>query len=335
MSRIIPYQPEEPEHNAERKPDKPSTIDLSPALMSAKELLAAEIPQRPKVLGEWLREGDYGYLFAPRGHGKSWLAMMIANAIANGTSLGEWSEGDSARRVVYFDAEMNLPDVQERGKLVGIDSDNFAWLQHEKVFPIIERQINIALREDQEAISAILADGDVLIIDNLSTSTSGIEENNGDHFDLLKGWFLELRNRRITVLVVHHAGRNGMMRGTSKREDIAHWILSLRDDSADGDQETAFLTTFAKCRNCQAASAPALRWTIKTIDRTLQVGCTPYSGMDAMPALVADGLQTARELAEALNVTPGCISKWARKLAKEDPPRIKIEGRRYIAPDGF
>jgi hypothetical protein len=31
------------------------------------------------------------------------------------------------------------------------------------------------------------------------------------------------------VIVVHHAGRNGEMRGTSRREDAAFWVIKLED----------------------------------------------------------------------------------------------------------
>ncbi len=37
-------------------------------------------------------------------------------------------------------------------------------------------------------------------------------------------WLLDLRRRKIAVVIVHHAGRSGEMRGTSKREDNVFWI---------------------------------------------------------------------------------------------------------------
>jgi len=100
---------------------------LRDATVSGPRFRDMEIPPRPNLLGQWLREGDLGYIFAPRGHGKSWLAMLIANAVAEGTCLGDWPAGEP-RRVLYFDAEMNLPDVQERAKLLGIESEMFIWL---------------------------------------------------------------------------------------------------------------------------------------------------------------------------------------------------------------
>ncbi|NJR42410.1 MAG: AAA family ATPase, partial [Akkermansiaceae bacterium] len=245
---------------------------LRDALIASGRLLELPITQRPKILGEWLREGDFGYLYAPRGHGKTWLAMMIGNAMATGQSLGSWQAGENARRVVYFDAEMNLPDVQERARLIGISSENFDWLQNERVFDLIQRGINIADVEDQNAISEILSSGDVFIIDNLSTAASGMAENDNDAFDLIKDWLLKLRGRKITVIIVHHAGRSGEMRGASRREDMAHWIISLKDDSKDGESK-AWVTTFKKCRNCQAIEAPSLRWIMDTSSEKMNLAC--------------------------------------------------------------
>jgi len=169
----------------------------------------------------------------------------------------------------------------------------------------------------------------VFTIDNLSTAASGMAENDNDAFDAIKGWLLELRGRKITVLIVHHAGRNGEMRGASRREDMAHWIISLKDDSGDGEVK-AWVTHFRKCRNCQAMEAPPLRWTMETKDESLKYTCEMHSGPEAMFALIRDGVEKASELATELGVTTGCVSKWAKKLAVDG--RIKISERKYSVP---
>jgi hypothetical protein len=301
-------------------------VSLRDTLITSKDLVSRNLPTRPKILGEWMREGDLGYVFAPRGHGKTWLTMLIANAVAECTQLGDWTTGERARRVVYFDAEMNLPDVQARAKLIGIVSSNFEWLQNELVFDRLRRGLNIAEVTDQAAISEMLDDGDLFIIDNLSTAASGMAENDNDAFDDVKGWLLELRSRKITVLIVHHAGRNGQMRGASRREDMAHWIISLKDNRGDGEA-MAWVTLFQKCRNCQAVEAPPLRWTIETQGNSLHYTCEKHSGPEAMLALIRDGVEKPSELAEELSVTTGCVSKWAKKLVALG--QIKISERKY------
>lgn len=306
---------------------------LRSALISAESLLNKEIKPRLLIIGNWFKEGDYGYIFAPRGEGKTWMAMLLAQAINKGTALGEWKGYGKPRRIVYLDAEMNLADVQERARLIGIDGTDFMWLQNEIVFDILQRPLNIANCEDQMSIEELLEDGDVLFVDNLSTATYGVEENSNDDFDVFKPWLLRLRKRRISVVVIHHAGRNGQMRGGSRREDICHWILSLKGDADDGE-ETSFVTKFVKSRNCQATDVPPLRWTISHQEGQLMWKWKKYAGPDAMLALIRAGVGSATDLAEELGVSKGCVSKWASKLLNSSPPLIKIVNRSYVALDG-
>ncbi len=305
---------------------------LRSALISAESLLKEEIKPRLLIIGNWFKEGDYGYIFAPRGVGKTWMAMFLAQAVNRGTALGEWVGSEKPRRVVYLDAEMNLADVQERARLIGIGGTDFMWLQNEQVFKILQRSLNIANRKDQKSIEELLEDGDVLFIDNLSTATFGVEENSNDDFDAFKPWFQRLRNRLISVVVIHHAGRNGQMRGGSRREDMCQWILSLKADDHDGE-DTSFVTKFVKCRNCKATDAPPLRWTMASEKGRLILKCKKYAGPDAMLALIRAGVGSATELAEELGVSKGGVSKWASTLLKSSPPLIKIVRRNYVAVD--
>ena len=96
--------------NGNKPPTEELPPDFSQALLSARNLQALEIEQRPRLLGEWMREGDLGYLFAPRGGGKPWLAMLIGNAVAEGVTVArrdrkaplgiEHKLGDAAEEVL-------------------------------------------------------------------------------------------------------------------------------------------------------------------------------------------------------------------------------------------
>ena len=335
MKRAQPYSPKQPlvESEATDPPkNNDCTIpDFSAALVSARELLEMQLPKRPALLGAWMKEGDLGYLFAPRGAGKSWMAMLIGNAISQGVSLGEWTEAAAVRPVVYFDAEMNLPDVQERAKKIGINSEGFQWLSNERLFSGQGAGLNIANRSHQTALSKLLPDGCLFIVDNLSTAQLGMEENSNDSFDVLRDWFLSLRHRRITIMIVHHAGRNGSMRGGSRREDMAHWIMALKSANEEGKQGYGFTTNFVKCRNCKANEAPALKWGMIDQGGRIDLECTAHSGPDAMLGHIRDGVGSASELAELLGVQKGTISKWAKKLQTEK--LIETKNREYHALD--
>jgi hypothetical protein len=53
-----------------------------------------------------------------------------------------------------------------------------------------------------------------------------MRENEADSWELVNNWLLDLRRRKIAVVIIHHAGRSGEMRGTSKREDNVFLICS-------------------------------------------------------------------------------------------------------------
>lgn len=334
ITKELRQRGDEKKHSKAATPPRGTTqgtqvVDFSGALLSAPALANKVLPPRLRLLGSWLREGDLGYLFAPRGHGKTWLAMLIGNAVAEGCALGSWEAGEGTRPVFYFDAEMNLPDVQDRSRKIGILSENFHWLSNEHLYMEQAISVNIANLAHQAGLSAMLPNGALFIIDNLSTGQVGMKENDNDDFDLLKDWLLSLRRRGITVMIVHHAGRNGLMRGGSRREDPAHWILSLKDASEDGARCKQFITSFSKCRNCQGREAQPLRWSLSDDSARITITCEAFSGTDALLAHIRDGVGSASELAEMLNVQCSTISKWAKKLMNAGLVRKK--GRDYEA----
>lgn len=329
VAQLAAYKSNLTPSTAPGTPPPPEPPDFARSLLTPEQLRHTQSTPRPRLLGEWLREGDLGYLFAPRGGGKTWLAMLIGNALAEGCLLGAWQAGEAPRRVFYFDAEMNVPDVRERAEKLGITSLNFRWLSNEHLYMDQGLSVNIAQPLHQTGLSSMLSDGSVLIIDNLSASQIGMRENENDDFDKLKEWLLSLRRRSVTVIIIHHAGRNGEMRGASRREDMAHWILSLKDATEDESRFKEFITRFSKCRNCQGRDAMPLRWALKDEGSQITVRCEAHGNLDALLAHIREGVVNATELAEMLGVQCGTVSKWARKLMNAGLVRKK--GREYEA----
>ncbi len=226
---------------------------------------------------------------------------------------------------------MALADSQERIAAIGITAPGFVWLHHEHLFDTTELTMNIGKAECQNAIAAQLQSGDVLILDSLSSLCRGVAENDNDTWEALLPWLLPFRRRKVTVIIVHHAGRNGEMRGASRREDAANSILRLQDDTANDDErEKAIVSTFAKARGCKPQEAAPLRWVFQVGVGKLTYTCRPHCGPDALAALTLAGVDSATECAELLGVKTVTVSKWAKRLKKED--RIRIEGRKYLPP---
>jgi hypothetical protein len=144
------------------------------------------------------------------------------------------------------------------------NNDNFHLINHAILFDRSGKVLNIADREIQNAITKWCIDIGikVLFIDNLSTAAFELRENEADSWELVNNWLLDLRRRKIAVVIVHHAGRSGEMRGTSKREDNVFWIIALDDIKKDADDKRGarFISRFSKPSRNTQEEIPAYEW---------------------------------------------------------------------------
>ena len=88
---------------------------ISSAVLTPIEIGKLNLPKRQPILGTWFLEGDLGFIYGPRGLGKTWLAMLIASAISDGKSVGPWKANDP-RKVLYVDGEMAIDASLERAE---------------------------------------------------------------------------------------------------------------------------------------------------------------------------------------------------------------------------
>jgi putative DNA primase/helicase len=215
------------------------------------DFLNLEIPAREMLLAPILPERSLAMLYAPRGLGKSWLALSIGLAVASGAPLLRWS-APRQRNVLYVDGEMPLVSLQERLKAISvpfgthIPNDGFRILAADQ----IDDGINLSGEDGQRSLEPLLKNVDLLILDNLSTLCTATSESASDAWVPIQNWLLRLRRRGIAVLLVHHAGTNGRQRGTSRREDALDTVIALgRPDDYSPEQGARFEIHFEKLRN--------------------------------------------------------------------------------------
>src|SRR5690606_22821709 len=90
---------------------------------------------------------------------------------------------------------------------------------------------NLSTLEGRLAISKYVNECDLVIVDNISTLCHQGKENEAESWIPMQEWALKLRRLGISVLFIHHAGKSGQQRGTSKREDILDTIIKLKHPS--------------------------------------------------------------------------------------------------------
>ena len=195
------------------------------------DLLTRKLPPKKEILAPWLREKDLTMIYAPRGLGKTWFALNIGYAIASGGEFLKY-KAQEPWRVLYVDGEMAAVLMQERITKIVQSSEKdlpepsfFRLITHDlEEYPIRD----LAGKLGQEDINAHIDSFDVLILDNLSCLVRSGDENEAGSWVIIQEWLLFLRKVGKTAIIIHHAGKGGQQRGTSKREDILDTVIALK-----------------------------------------------------------------------------------------------------------
>ena len=298
--------------------------DFEPSVIIAEavdDLLAAEIPPRTYVLEPIIPTQGLVMLHAHRGTGKTLIAMAIAYAVASGSRILRW-QAPHARRVLYIDGEM--PAVVLRDRFSAIKAGATADLPDPDFLRIVtpDRQSvpipDLALPDGQLEIERLIEGAELVVLDNLSALCRTGVENDAEYWVPIQSWLLSLRRRGVAVLIVHHSGKGGQQRGTSKREDLLDTVIGLkRPSDYRPDQGARFEVHVEKGRAIHgedakpfevnyAVDAGAAMWTMKSLDDTLT---------ERVADMVSEGL-SHREIAKRLSVGVGTVSRHRRR-AKE------------------
>ena len=204
---------------------------------SLDDFLALEIPAREMVLSPILPAQGLTMLYSKRGVGKTYLALGIALAVARGGSFLRWKAA-KARKVLFLDGELPATTLQQRITSIkaGIPESE-PKLPDQGYLRIItpDRQKqpmpDLATREGQMLIERQLVGAELVVLDNLSALCRSGKENEGESWLPVQEWLLRLRQRGISVLLVHHAGKSGAQRGTSRGEDMLDTVVALQHPS--------------------------------------------------------------------------------------------------------
>jgi KaiC/GvpD/RAD55 family RecA-like ATPase len=233
LSRRVLDDPDDPSdvvtliEGARRKFATEGTCDPIKVL-GGNVFLQEDIPVRETIMGPWLPEQGLVLVYSVRGIGKTFFVLNVAYAVATGGEYLSWQA--KQRRTLFIDGEMPAWTMQARLRsIVGANppKDLDDWFRI--VTPdLCGRMPDLATKEGHAKIDPLLASGDLLVLDNLSTLCRSGVENEAESWLPVQAWLLNLRRRGVTVLLVHHAGKSGTQRGTSRKEDALDTVIALR-----------------------------------------------------------------------------------------------------------
>src|SRR5262245_27372377 len=214
-----------------------------PRIYDADEFLSLSLPVREFIIDPILPKRGLAMLYGPRGLGKSHLALLLAFAAACGDkALSSW-HAPTSRRVLYIDGEMPAQPMQERLSAIGLASMKKPpqGMLRFLCADLLDGPLpDLAVPENQEWLERSWGEQpELLILDNLSALTSAARDNEADAWTPMQRWLLSLRRRGVSVLFIHHAGKGGQQRGTSRREDILDTVIALRRPADYSPQEGA------------------------------------------------------------------------------------------------
>lgn len=293
------------------------------------EFFSMKIPERPRIVGDWFRDSDLGYIFAPRGIGKTWFAHALIASLTTGKDFGPWKV-PSRVPVALLDGEMPPDAVQERLRSLGADPAHLVVLSHQFLFDEAERSFQLSDPEQRLALLVYCREMGirVLFIDNLS-SLSNVPENDNDAWTDLGEWLLDFQRSGIAVVVIHHAGKNGTMRGSSRREDRASFTVSLADSRERTSTKSGarFVASFTKHRYAMA-QPETMDWHFSADGNGSTKIETEAADTDALVyQAICAGNGSCSDIADELGISKGTVSKAAKRL--ESSGKITISNGKY------
>jgi hypothetical protein len=178
---------------------------------------------------------------------------------------------------------------------------------------------DLATPEGQAAIERIVTDYgiELIIVDNISTlcRNSG-PENDAESWRAPQEWALRMRRGGRSVLFIHHSGKGGAQRGSSKREDTLDAVLVLKRP-ADylPEQGARFEIHFEKYRHSAGDEAKAIEVQLTTTPEghAIWTWNTCEEGtFKRVVALANEGLSPS-EIGSELDIHKSTVSRHLRK----------------------
>ncbi len=288
-------------------------------VVSVAEFLSMEFPPRENLLNPILPTQGLVMIHAFRGIGKTHVSLGIAVAVASGGKFLRWT-AEKPRGVLFLDGEMPAITIKERLSHAIINAEKELTAPLHIITPDLQEHgtmPNLSTVKGQLMLEPFLKDVSLVIVDNISTLCREGRENEAESWLPVQGWALRLRALGKSVLFVHHDGKGGQQRGTSRKEDVLDTVIYLRKPGDYRDEEGArFEVHYEKHRGFYGDDAKAFEaqlikdqngqhaWTMKGLEE---------SNVERVANLLNEGIQQ-NEIDDLLGITKGYVSK-CKKLA--------------------
>ncbi len=294
--------------------------------INSAELLKTKFAVRERYL-PWLLKQSVNMIHAWRGTGKTHVAFGIAYALATKNKFLTW-QATKKVKVLYIDGELAVTEVQERLQEIVLSApgreipDSLDWITPDLQ---LEGMPDLSTVKGQTKIDALIGETEVIIIDNLSCLVRGDgNENDADSWSSVQEWALKHKREGRSIVFIHHSGKGGSQRGTSKKEDIMDVVMSLKQPKDYKSTDGAYFEVhYEKKRNIRGKDAEP--FTAKLISefgpQTWEVRSLQESTRDQVCKMDDEGF-TPKEICAALGISKALVSRYLKekKEMREQEP---------------
>lgn len=290
------------------------------------EILSSNPPTIKNILSPWLQDQGIAFIFAGTGVGKTLFAMNSGYTVAQGGNFIKFKAA-YPRRVLYIDGEMAYSQMYKRYKqIVSSQGDldfpeNFALLNPDSIYPF--KLPKISSLKGQEFYNKLIEreKSDVIFFDNLSV-LSDFDENSAESWQPIQDWILSLRSLGKSIVIIHHEGKNGSYRGTSRMIDAVDTVIHLKllpDDGLENQNnfDKKIKLTYLKHRHFDGADAtefeiilpsvPDTGWQYQSVEVNLLIKI-----VDCCKAKMSQ-----RDISKEVGRSQSTVNKFIKRARKE------------------
>lgn len=285
------------------------------------DFLAKKLPPREEILAPWLMTQSLNMIHGWRGTGKTHVSLGISFAVASGGNFLNW-KAEKPYKVLLIDGEMAAPSLQERlSAIMKASKEKPAKGYLTIITPDLQEGAmpDLASFDGQDVINVAIekCDAKLIVVDNLSCLVRGTgRENDAESWNSVSEWALMQRQKGRSVLFIHHSGKSGQQRGTSKREDVLDVVISLKHPP-DYDMSTgaSFEVIFEKGRHLKGDNVKSIEAKLTTDENGLSTWSyvnAADSNFDRIVTLSNQGLNQS-EIAKELNINRSNVCRALKK----------------------
>ncbi len=190
------------------------------------------------------------------------------------------------------------------------------------------RELNLGRSATRRSLTSVVEDFsiDFLVLDNWVSLMQDVDENDNTSVGPIARWLARLRHDGISVLLVHHAGKEGEQRGASAREDVLDYSIRLTQRGRPGGDATWRLA-WDKVRG----GMPQPSYFDLTYDGSLVT--FRRSREEALISALTEAPRTASDLEPVLGLSRAAVGRLLREqeeagiVTSEEGPRREHGGR--------